>query len=374
MIRLERRLQPSVGLRLATPIVSLAIALMLVAVLLAVTGENPLTTYGAMVDAAFTAPGALSATLVTATPLILTGLCAAIAFRAEIYNVGGEGQLYMGAMAATAVALLMRNSPPYVIIGAMIAAGAVAGGLWALVPAALRVFFGANEILTSLMLNYVAGYFITYLIFDSNSFWRDLSSAAGMEYPTGKTIPVAGWWPALRLGGVDIPFGILAGVALAVGCELLLRRGTLGLKIRITGGSVSTARYSGIDVRRLVIVVMLISGALAGLGGASQVGGFSHLLDPTGLEQAQFGYGGILVAALAGFGPLAVVLSGLFLGAITSAGAALAQASFPVGVIGIIEGVGVLSVVSAAILVTHRVRWQTIPSLTVPPGPQRVSE
>ena len=192
MMRLERRSGVSLASRIAVPCAGFVIALLLIAILLAAGGSNPLSTYQSMVSAAFTSSGGFSATLINATPLVLTGLCATVAFRLGIYNIGGEGQLYMGAMGATAAGLALGHMPGFVIILGMALAGAAAGAAWALIPALLRAYLDTNEIMTSLMLNYVAGLFITYLIFDSASYWRNLSSAAGKVYPTGKTIPQAG--------------------------------------------------------------------------------------------------------------------------------------------------------------------------------------
>jgi simple sugar transport system permease protein len=279
-------------------------------------------------------------------------------FRMGIYNIGGEGQLYMGAMAATAVALELHGEPGYVIIIAMSVAAALAGCVWSLIPGLLRAYFSTNEILVSLMLNYVAGYFISYLIFDSRSYWRNLTSAAGQVYPIGKTIPAASWWPAPSLGGVGIPLGLMVAIVLAAVCAVCLRRSTLGFKMRTTAGSVSAARYAGLNVRRLIVVVMLISGALAGIAGAVQVGSASHALDPTGLEQVQYGYAGIIAAALGAFDPIAVFAAGLLLGAINSSGSILVGPSFPIGLTGTIEWIVLFSVISGGFLLNFRVRWR----------------
>lgn len=360
MLRLERRGDTPLALRIGAPIGGLIVAGIVVAILLAAAGIDPGSTYVNMAKAAFTQPGAFSGTLVNATPLVLTGLCAAMAFRLEVYNIGGEGQLYMGAMAATAMALAMRGQPGYLIIIAMIVTGAVAGALWSLLPGLFRAYFHANEILTSLMLNYVAGLFITYLIFDSSSYWRDLSSSAGKVYPTGKTIPLNSFWPNLNLGSVVVPMGFIVGVGAAIACAVALRRTTFGFRVRVAAGSQEAARYSGISTRRLLIVVMLVSGALAGLAGSSQVGTASHLLDPTGLQQAQYGYAGIVAAALGAFDPIATIFAGVLLGAIASAGTQLEGVKFPVGLVGTIEGIILFCVVSAALLTFYRIRWRRV--------------
>jgi len=358
VIRLERRLTVGLWVRLCVPLVSLLAAFVIITLVLFVSGVAPWSTYSAVVSASVTSASGLSETFVIATPIILTGLCATMAFRMGIYNIGGEGQLYMGAMAATAVALALHGSPGYVIIIAMTAAAALAGAVWSAIPGLLRAYFSTNEILVSLMLNYVAGYFISYLIFDSRSYWRDLTSAAGQVFPIGKTIPQAGWWPAPNVGGVGVPLGLMVAVVLAVACAVCLRRSTLGLKIRMTAGSVAAARYSGLNVRRLIVVVMLLSGALAGIAGAVLIGSSGHALDPTGLEQVQYGYAGIIAAALGAFDPIVVFAAGLLLGAITSAGSILVGPSFPVGLTGTIEWIILFSVISGAFLLNFRVRWR----------------
>lgn len=357
-VRLERR--PDVGWRaqLLVRLGSLIIALVLVTLLLLITGVNPVTTYQAMLSASLTTSGGLSQTLITAMPLLFTGLCAALAFQLRVYNIGGEGQLYLGAAGATLVALLLRGEPGPIIICCSLIAGGVAGALWAAIPALLRVFAHTNEILTTLMLNYVAGNLITYLIFDSASYWRDTSSAGGRVYPSGKTIPQAGFWPMIRLGSVDVPFGLLFGLLLALFCAVLLRRSTLGYRIRVAGASVAAAHYGGISLRRVALTVLLLSGAFAGLAGGAEVGNVSHLLDPNSLQQAQFGYTGIVVAAVAAFDPLGLVLSALFLGAIVGAGDSLLSTSFPVGLVGTMEGLFLFSVVSCALMLRYRFVWE----------------
>jgi len=353
VIRVERRLNVRLWVRLCVPLGSLLVAFLIVTLLLFVSGVNAWSTYSAMISASVTSAAGLSGTFVIATPIILSGLCVTMAFRTGIYNVGGEGQLYMGAMAATAVALVLHDEPGYVIIIAMSIAAALAGSLWSLIPGLLRAYLNTNVILVSLMLDYVAGYVISYLIFDSSSYWRDPSSA----FPIGKTIPGRSWWPAPTVAGVGIPLGLMVAVVLAAACAGCLRRTTLGLKIRVTAGSVAAARYSGLNVRRLIVIVMLLSGALAGIAGAAQVGGASHALDPTGLEQVQYGYTGIIAAALAAFDPMMVFAAGLLLGAITSAGSVLVGPSFPDGLTGTIEWIVLFSVISGGFFLNFRVRW-----------------
>lgn len=355
MIRLERRLSIPTWVRVAVPLASLVVAFLLVSILLLATGHQPFSIFNLMIGAAITGPGGLSATLLDATPLLLTGLCAGLAFRMRVYNIGGEGQLYLGAAAASGVGLALGGAPAPLVVVAMIAAGIVGGALWAAIPGLLRAFFNTNEILTSLMLNYVAGLGIYYLIFNSDSYWRDLSSASALVFPSGKTLKSSGWWPALHLGGVVVPFGFFLGIGLAIVLMVGLKSSRYGFQLRVIGGSSRAGKYAGMRTRTAVLVVMLISGALAGIAGASQVGDFSHLLDPVGLEQAQWGYSGIVAAALGLFDPLATVLGALLLGALINAGFTLQSATFPQGLVGTMEGVILFCVLSTGALTTYRV-------------------
>jgi ABC-type uncharacterized transport system permease subunit len=356
LIRLERRLSTPSWLRVAIPLGALVVAFVLVSILLLTTGHNPLSIYSQMVGASITNPGGLSATLLDATPLLLTGLCAGMAFRMRVYNIGGEGQLYLGAAGASGVGLWLAHEPAPLIVIAMILAGMIAGALWAAIPGLLRAFLDTNEILTSLMLNYVAGLGIYYLIFSSRSYWRDLSSPSALVFPQGKTLAASGWWPALHLGGVVVPFGFFLGLALAIVLMVTLRSSRYGFQLRVIGGSPRAGKYAGMRTRTAILVVMLVSGALAGIAGASQVGDFTHLLDPVGLQQAQWGYSGIVASALALFDPLATVLGALFLGALINAGFTLQSATFPQGLVGTMEGIILFCVLSTGALTIYRIR------------------
>ena len=198
-LRFERRLRQPRWLSVAVPLGSVGIAFALIAILLLATGHNPLSAYRKLFEAGFTADGALSSTLVSATPLAFTGLAAAAAFRMNLFNVGAEGQLYFGVDGAVAGALLFKGQPGAVLIAAMCLAGGAAGALWALIPGLLRAFGRTNEIITSLMLNYVAALIIIYLIFDSHSYWRDTTSPSAAVFPQGQQIPPAPAFGPARL-------------------------------------------------------------------------------------------------------------------------------------------------------------------------------
>ena len=339
MIRLERRLVSPRWLSLAVPVGSLLVAGVLGAVVLGLTGHNPLETYRRLFDTAFVGQASISETLISATPLVFTGLAAAVAFRMSLWNIGAEGQLYFGAIGASGIGLWLAGAPTPVLIACMAVAGMLAGAAWALIPALLRAYASTNEIITSLMLNYVAGLFLTYLIFDSNSYWRDLSTFSAKTFPQGKNLADSASWPAwVSFGSLSIPLGLFVGIVVAILLDVPPR--TYALRLRDAGDRrlPRAARYAGIRTRFVVVLVFCLSGACAGLGGASQVGDFQHVLDPRGLQQASFGYTGIVVAALARYNPLGVVIVAILLGGLQNAGYALQGADFPSGLVGVLQG------------------------------------
>src|SRR4051812_11308070 len=312
-LRLERRLNQPRWLTIVVPIGSLVAAFVIAGLVLLMTGHNPLKTYRQLFRAAFTEPGSLTQTLITTTPLIFTGLAAAAAFRMRLFNIGAEGQLYLGATTGAAAGLWLGGSgsaSPFVI-AAMVIAGMAGGALWALIPGVLRAFFRTNEIITSLMLNYVAGYLITYLIFESHSYWRESEGFNAGVFPTPKALPANAVWPTWTIdvqGGVVIALGLLLGIGVAVLLWVLYNRTRFGFEVQVLSDSERAARYSGVRIRRTILTVMAISGAIAGLGGAAQVGNIAHGLDgdPNGLQKLGYGYTGIVVAALARYNPFGV--------------------------------------------------------------------
>jgi simple sugar transport system permease protein len=358
MIRLERRLIAPRWLAIGVPAGSLVAAIVLGAVVLLVTGHDPLHAYRRLFDTAFVGKDSLSETLVAGTPLLLTGLAAAVAFRMSLWNVGAEGQLYCGAIGASGVGLWFAGAPTPILIGCMVVAGMLAGAAWALIPALLRAYASTNEIITSLMLNYVAGLLLTYLIFDSFSYWRDTSSFSAKTFPQGKNLPDAATWPTWSPFGssIVVPLGILFAIVLAIFLALLRSRTRLGFEMQVIGDSTRAARYAGIRTRRVVVLVFCLSGACAGLAGASQVGDFQHVLDPRGLQQAGFGYAGIVVAALARYNPVGVVLVAVLLGGLQNAGYALQGADFPSGLVGVLQGLILFCALGGELFARYRVR------------------
>jgi simple sugar transport system permease protein len=336
--------------------VSIAVAFAIATVVLLATHHPPLHTFRRLFEAAFLEKGALSDTIVSATPLIFTGLAAAVAFRMNLFNVGGEGQLYAGAITGATIALLLAGAPSPVVIAAMMVAGALGGALLAAIPGVLRAFFSTNEIITSLMLNYVVALILDYLIFDSHSYLRDTSGFAASVFPQGKILPAAATWPSWTIHTLVIPLGTIVAVALAFALWGLYARTRFGFEVTVIGDSARAGRYAGMRTRRKIVAVMCLSGAIAGLGGASQDGDFRHQLDPRGLTQANYGYTGIVVAALARYNPLAVVLVAFLLGGLQNAGYTLQGADFPNGLVGVLQGLILFCALGGELFIRYRLR------------------
>jgi simple sugar transport system permease protein len=375
-VRIERRLRQPRWLTVVVPAASLVFAFFASGLVLLATGHDALSSYRRLFDAAFVAKGALSDTLVAATPLAFTGLAAAAAFRMRLFNIGGEGQLYVGAITAAAAGLYFGGSggPSAFAIAAMVVAGCAGGAAWALIPGILRAFFKTNEIITSLMLNYVAAYLLTYLIFNSQSYWRQTTGFNAAVFPTSKDLPNSALWPAATVhlhGGIALPLGAGFAVLAAAVLWALYSRTRFGFEAQVLGDSPRAARYAGMRTRRKILAVMAISGAIAGLGGASQDGDFRHTLDadPNGLQRQYYGYSGIVVAALARYNPFAVLLVAFLIGGLQNAGNSLQGADFPSGLVGVIQGIILFSALGGELLVRYRIRVSRR-AAAAPPAPE----
>jgi simple sugar transport system permease protein len=300
--------------RLATTLVSIAsllLALLVGGVVLALAGENPLLVYKAMLRGALGDWNGVAETLVKTTPLLLAGLGVAVAFRMQLWNIGAEGQLYWGAIFATGIGLfLIPTAPGWVMVPAMVIGALIGGGLWGLIPGALRARFGASEIITSLMLNYVAILFSEYLVHGP---WRD-PQAYG--FPGTPRLPDAAWLP--HWGATRVHLGLLFGLIAAAVLWVMLRRTRWGYEIGVMGENPRAALYAGMPTRRTIVLVMAVSGALAGLAGMSEVAGIGHQLQRN--LSPGYGYAAIIVAWLARLHPFGAILVAFLLAALTVGG------------------------------------------------------
>jgi simple sugar transport system permease protein len=292
------------------PILSIVLALLVGGVVLALAGHNPLTVYNAMLQGAFGSVNGLAETTVKAIPLILAGLGVSVAFRMLLWNIGAEGQLYLGAIFATGLALyIIPTAPAILLIPAMVLAGFVGGALWALIPGALRAFLKVHEIITTLMLNYVAVLLSEWLVHGP---WKDPKA---FGFPGTPPLPDAAWLPSL--GTTRVHLGIFFGLIAAAAIYVILRGTWWGYEIRVIGENERAARYAGINIPRNILLVMALSGGLAGIAGMSEVAGIAHQLQRN--LSPGYGFTAIIVAWLAKLNPwmiivVAFLLAGLLVG------------------------------------------------------------
>lgn len=352
-VRLERRLEQPKWLNWVVPLGSLVAALILGAIVLWITGKNPFDVYQRIFERGFAGKRAFSGALEMATPLAFTGLCAAVAFRMGLVNIGGEGQFYMGAVGASYVGISLGGSPTGITIALMCLGGMVFGSVYAAIVGVLRARFNTNEIITSLMMNYLAAIFLNYLIFNSKSFWRDPDSP---QFPKGKTLSSRADWNTYSIFGINLPIAFLIALLAGSAVWVLYKRTRFGFEVGILADSPKAARYAGIRTTSTIVIVMALSGALAGLGGAADVGNFRGLLDAKGIQMAGYGYTGIVVAALARRNPLVTVVVAIFIGGLTKAGYALQGPDFPSGLVGTLQGLILFTAVAGEILIKYRIR------------------
>jgi simple sugar transport system permease protein len=345
--RLEAIASPSRLATVGVPVVSIMVALLIAGLVLLMAGENPLAVYGAMARGALGDRHGLAETLVKMIPLLLTGLGVAVAFRMQLWNIGAEGQLYLGAIAATGAGLyLLPGAPAVALVPAMIVAGLAGGALWGLLPGALRAYFGASEIITSLMLNYVAILLSEYLVHGP---WRDPLS---FGFPGTPQLPDAAWLP--RWGITRVHLGLLFGLVAAVVLWIVLRRTRWGYEIAVGGENPRTARYAGIEMRRMILAVMALSGALAGLAGMSEVAGIGHQLQRN--LSPGYGYTAIIVAWLGGLNPLGIVLVSFLLAAVLVGGDQLQITSgLPAAIAPMLQGTVLFCLLGGEVLRRYRV-------------------
>jgi len=342
----EKRLTRSRWAAVLVPICSVILALGVGALILIIFGINPLRAYQVMLQGSLGSGYAVSETLVKAIPLMLTGLGISIAFRMLFWNIGAEGQLAMGGIAAAYVALFLSDRlPPLLVIPMMFVLAALAGALWGLIPAVLKAAIGVNEILTTLMMNYIAILLVEYLYLGP---WRD---PEGYGFPGSAPFPEVAWLP--RLTG-RVHAGLIIAILAAALLWFILARTRWGYEIRVIGENARAARYTGISIGRNVVLVMLLSGGLAGLAGMAEVAGLTRRL--YGLTVG-YGYTAIIVAWLANLNPWGVLLVAFLMGALLVGGDQIQIAmQTPAAVALALQGAILFFVLGGSIFVNYRVR------------------
>jgi ABC-type uncharacterized transport system permease subunit len=331
------------------PLLLLALALgaCLLALIVRLVGASPVAAAKALWAGAFGSPYNISETLVQTAPLLLTGLGVAVAFRSGLFNIGAEGQFLVGAMAATWIGTQKTISAP-IHLPLVLLAGAVAGGLWAGIAGLLKVYRGVQEVLSTLLLNFVALQALSWMV-------RGPLQEAAKGFPQSDAIAI----PA-RLVLLVPHTRLHAGVVFALFCAgliwFILRWTVGGFALRVVGSGEKAAEIAGIPIRRTVLLTFLLSGALSGLAGAIQISGVTYLLSDG--YSPGYGYTAIAVALLAELSPLAVVPSALFFGALTAGSNVVQQriAGIPSVVVQVLQAIVLLSFLGYAWARERRLR------------------
>jgi simple sugar transport system permease protein len=345
---LERRAERSVAIAIASPLIAVALTLATMAVLFALLGKNPITALSVYFIEPLTDAYTLQEIAVKATPLVLIGVGLSLCYLANTWNIGAEGQMLIGAVCGSWLAVTVDGASGWVL-AAMLVLAATGGALYALIPAICKVRFGASEILTSLMLVYVADLLLDYLV---RGPWRD---PKGFNFPTtapfdpGEVVPIL-------IEGSRLHLGAVLALLVVAGAAILLGRTIKGFEIRVVGVAPKAARFGGFNADRLVLLTFAISGALAGLAGIIEVAGPIGHLQP-GFSPG-YGFTAIIVAFLGRLNPIGILIAGLFL-ALTFIGGEGAQITLkvPLDLTKVFQGILLFYVLACDSLILYRIKF-----------------
>jgi simple sugar transport system permease protein len=289
--------------------------------------------------------------MVKATPLILVGLACSLAFRMRLWNIGAEGQFFLGAWGASMIVLLPvlpEDAPKWLFIIVMVISGFVFGALWGFIPGLLKAKFNVNEIITTLMMNYIAIEFVNYFIY---AVWSEGGFQMSRMFQRNAWLPrlsdYAEQFP--NLSGLTTHMGLLFAVVAAFILWWVINKSRWGYEIRLIGDNPEAAKYAGINIAKNVILVMLVSGGLAGLAGMSEISGVVHRLQ--GAISPGYGYTGIIIAWLAKLNPLGVIVASILFGALILAGREVQPSGIPT----LIQGVIMVSLIASDYFLRNRV-------------------
>ena len=333
-------------------LIAVAVALLIGAFVIWLGGGDPWAAYSHIAKYSFGSVGVLSDTLVKAIPLMLVGLACSIAFRMKLWNIGAEGQFFLGAFGASMVVLLPilpEDAPKWLFILTMAFFGMLFGALWGFIPGLLKARYNVNEIISTLMMNYIAIEWNNYFIY---AVWSERGFQMSRMFQRNAWLPrlsdLATKWPFFR--GLTTHFGLVLAIIAAVILWLVLSKSKWGYEIRLIGDNPRAAEYAGISISRNVILVMMVSGALAGLAGMSEISGVVHRLQ--GAISPGYGYTGIIIAWLAKLNPLAVILASILFGALILAGREVQPSGIPT----LIQGVIMVALIASDFFMRNRVR------------------
>jgi general nucleoside transport system permease protein len=353
MWRLEPRARPSRVMSFASPLIALALTLLLAGALFAALGKDPVQGLAVFFVEPLRTLRSIAEVLLKATPLILCALGLAVCYRSNVWNIGAEGQFLLGALAGGGVALWFTtqgySGPRGLYSPLVLMAGAIGGMAWAAITALLRDRFNASEILVSLMLVYVAQQLVNYLVFGP---WKD---PMGFNFPQTKTFDAATWLPALA-AGYRLHWGFVLTLVLVAAFWAFLFRSWRGFQLQVGGLAPAAARYAGFSARKSLWTALLISGGMAGLAGAMEAAGPLRQLTPH--ISTGYGFTAIIVCFVGRLHPLGVVLSGVLL-SMMLIGGELGQSrlGLPNALTGVFQGLLLFLLLTCDTLVAYRLKW-----------------
>lgn len=334
-------------------IIAVFLALLIGLAILVGVGANPIESYGALLLGAFGSWNALINTVVKATPILFVAIGVTISFRGGVLNIGGQGQLIVGSLTSVAIALAFPNLPGWLLIISCLLASSIMGGFWGGIAGYLKAYFSVNEILATIMLNYIAVLFMNYLL--KGPLMDPLQKELGSYIPQTQHIPSQAFLP--RVSKTPLHLGVLVAILLAILAYIFLWRTTIGFRLRTTGESLRAARSSGINVNGYRVLSLSLAGAFAGLGGGVQVLGIYHRMFTTGSAlgfTGNAGFNGIVAALFGQLHPIGAIPASFFFGALTTGGNSMQRvAQVPSALVTAISGLVVIFVVGSEALRTH---------------------
>ena len=347
--RLEEREQRSLRSQFLTPFIAVFIALLISSFFILLAGVNPLNSYKELFIGSFGSKNAVAETLSRATPIILTGLAASIAFRARFWNIGAEGQLYAGALAVTFFGTGIIELPAIIMIPFLFMVGAIAGGLLLLPLVLLKIYYKVDEVVTTLLTNFIVILLVSYLL---EGPWKDPMS---LGWPQGASVIDQGILPQI-LSKTRLHLGFIFSIIFAILIWIVLSKHLIGYKIKAVGFNSSAASHSGIPVLKTIFIVALLSGGMAGMAGVTETAGLKGYLT---LDLSPgFGYAGIAVAMLAGLHPIGVIASGIFLASIYVGADAMSRSmNVPTYLADVIVAITILCVLMSLVINQYKLRF-----------------
>ncbi len=348
MFKLETRPEASNAMRYASPAIAIALTLAGGMIVFAALGKNPIEGFKVFFLYPMRDLNAIAELLLKATPLMLIAVGLAVGFRANIWNIGAEGQFLMGAVGATGIALAFKSAHAAVLLPSMVVAGAIGGALWAAIPALLKTRFNANEILTSLMLVYIAQLGVSWLVFGP---WKD---PEGFNFPQSETFEDAALLPML-IEGTRLNFAFVIALAVLAAGYVFMQKSFTGFKMRVAGESEAAARYAGFSAVGMIWIGLLAGGAAAGIAGMAEVSGPAGQL--TDKLSIGYGFAAIIVAFVGRLNPVGILFASLLMALLYIGGEQAQQhLNLPSSISKVFQGMLLFFLLGSDVFIQYRVR------------------